>query len=125
MSQIYKLFAENFKNVSFTPEDAMEVYLWESTGKGDLKPGVFPTARAGGTCNGYAIGKIWKDFFVTEWKRDIKKGLLFVWELYMDKRYPRWWLDKIFGRKVNADTDLALNTFLKEVETAYMKRGIT
>lgn len=98
MSQVYKLFAENFKNVSFTEEDAQEVYLWESTGKGCLKAGVFPAIRTDGTYNGYMIGKTWKDWHVTEWKTAIKERLLFVWELYQDKRWPKWWLDKIFGK---------------------------
>lgn len=96
MAQVYMVFAERFKGVSFTEEDALEVYLWESTGKGNLEAGVFPNARSDGTRNGYALGKIWKDWHVTEWKAGIKEGWFFAWELYLDPRYPKWWLDKIF-----------------------------
>lgn len=98
MSEVYKLFAQlmKVKNLSYTEEDAIEVYLWESTGRGSLKAGVFPAARADGTYNGYAIGKIWKDWQVTEWKDSINKRLLFVFELYEDDIWPKWWLGKIF-----------------------------
>lgn len=99
MSQVYKLFAERFKRASFTEEDAEEVYLWESTGKGNLKAGVFPDARADGTYNGYVVGKVWKDWHVTEWRAAVKEGRLFPRELYLGGKYPKWWLDKIFEKK--------------------------
>lgn len=98
MAQVYELFAKNLKSVSFTEQDAMEVYAWETHGSGCLKSGVFPEKRLDGTYNGYMIGKIWKDWHVTEWKADIKKKLLFVWELYAEHKYPKWWLDNIFER---------------------------
>jgi hypothetical protein len=69
------------------------MYLWESQGKGNLRFGVMGIDKT--KPNGYAVGKRWMQITVNMWREDIKKGLLFVWELYEEKRYPNWWLDEV------------------------------
>lgn len=64
------------------------MYIFESTGKGDLKQNLFDAT------NGYANGKHWMDITVKMWKEDIKAGLLSKWELYLELPGIHWWLDE-------------------------------
>lgn len=74
------------------------MYEWESCGKGNLRySGIFLDNERP---NGYNLGKKWAEITVNMWKEDIKRGLLFEYELYIDVRYPEWWLDEIFSRTI-------------------------
>ena len=64
------------------------MYLYESQGK--------PIKNKN---NGFYWGKKHMDITITMWKEDIKKGLLFIWELYEDDNLPNWFLDKFMGGK--------------------------
>lgn len=85
MCEVYKLFGRDWQHLFDYSDDAMvEMFNHESLG--------LPLSEK----NGYALGKKWMDVTVEMWKEDIKKGLLFIFELYEDDRYPRWWLDIVF-----------------------------
>jgi len=47
--------------------------------------------------NGYIVGKHWMDVTVKMWNEDIKRGLLFKFELYQDPDLKdfHWWLDRV------------------------------
>ena len=79
IAEIYKIFLEKDWVVDLSEDAALEMYLYESTGQGK------PTMK-----NGYFVGKKWMDVFITQYKRDIKEGLLFPFELR--ETFPDWWL---------------------------------
>jgi hypothetical protein len=71
------------------------MFIYESRGVGDLNCGLWTNGRKP---NGYYVGKKWAEVTAVMWKEDVRRGILFVWELYTDGRYPHWWLDEIFAR---------------------------
>lgn len=85
IAEIYKRFATE-SGLDFSDDAAVEMYRFESAGKGDLRNGLF-----GGKLNGYAIGKHWMDVTIKMWREDIASGLLFRHEL--EEYYPAWFLD--------------------------------
>ena len=92
MAEIYKIFVSDKNNMDFSEKAAQEMFKYESTGKGDLKQGIFIKK---GKYNGYAIGKKWMDVTLKMWREDIASGLLAKFELYEDGKYPHWWLDEV------------------------------
>jgi hypothetical protein len=93
MSEVYRLFAGDHCTLDFSLNAAQEAYLFETTGKGNLKRGVFSDPPY----NGYAVGKHWMDATVKMWREDIRKGLLMRRELYEDPLFERehWWLNRV------------------------------
>ncbi len=71
--------------MDFTEDALFDLYVYESTGQGVVKPD-----------NGYANGKKWMDVAVAQWKEDLWRTL-WPWELYEDPDLPDWWLDKVLG----------------------------
>lgn len=87
MSEIYKLFSKDWEQIlDYSDESLLEMYLSETNGT-EVK-----------SDNGYYVGKRWLSVQVEMWKNDIRKGLLFKWELYEDEQFPHWWLDDIFRK---------------------------
>ena len=84
MSELYRVFAEDWKHVlDFSDESLLELYNYESYGgRIDAK-------------NGFAVGKKYLNLHVTEWREEIKQGMLFKHELYNDPSLPHWWLDSV------------------------------
>lgn len=88
MAEIYRRFATE-SGLDFSDEAAEEMYLFETTGKGDLQLGLF----AGQQANGFAVGKRWMDVTVKMWKADIRGGIL--WRHELEDVYPAWFLDRV------------------------------
>lgn len=88
MSEIYKVFANDWKQFhDFSDDSLIELFNHESYGT--------PISES----NGYALGKKWLNVNVSMWKEDIEKGLLNKTELYADSKFPDWWLDSIFKKQ--------------------------
>ena len=88
MAKMYKRFAEDWKKeLDFSDEAKEAFYNYESRGEGkfDLTSIYTPTN------NGYAIGKKWMDWQISEWRDDLRpynpEGTLCKFELYED--YPK------------------------------------
>ena len=92
MQTIYRYFGH--LNLDYSEKAAIEMFLFESQGTGNLELGLFDCT------NGYANGKRWMDVTVAMWQEDIAAGLLYLDELYNESslRPFHWWLDKIFKR---------------------------
>ena len=95
MEPLYRLFAGVNERNSFTEEDQLEQFLYESQGIGH-KTGLFSTGRI----NGYAVGKHNMDVTIKMWNHDMNDGfppLLWSYELYQDEEFKdyHWWLDKV------------------------------
>jgi hypothetical protein len=75
----------------FSDAAAMEMYVFETTGQGPLRSGLFSGDRP----NGYAVGKKWMDATAAMWREDIRAGLLWRFELESD--YPGWFLDRVLA----------------------------
>ena len=43
----------------------------------------------------------WLNVTVSMWKEDIELGTLFIFELYEDESYPKWFIDSIFKKRGN------------------------
>lgn len=85
MAEIYKIFAKPFEHMlDYTDEALLEMYLYESTGKG------FPSEL-----NAYFVGKRWLNVTVAMWKKDIKDGIISFQELRNDPKFPHWWLESV------------------------------
>lgn len=95
MQPIYRYFCGEGEQFDFSEQSAIEQYLYETKGIGDLKINLFN----GKKLNGYSIGKHWMDVTVKMWKEDLKTGLLFKSELYNDPDFKEfhWWLDKVIS----------------------------
>lgn len=92
MRAVYLYFAEGRFDLSDAAAEQM--YLYESTGQGDLGLGLF-----GGNINGYAVAKHWLNATVAMWLEDLRLGLLRKQELYdMIPADLHWWLDNVLKR---------------------------
>lgn len=117
MAEIYKLFVDVF-NADFSSRAAQALFDYESRGDGFIQLDTFID-----TNNGYAIGKKWCDVNIAMWLKALEKPGWY-WELksiYSDRRYPRWWLNKIFknflaGKKEFFDTPERLKRWDKMME---------
>jgi len=89
MAGVYKLFNSSG---DFSEAAMVEMYEWESKGIGNIGKALFNNR---GICNGYAVGKKWLDVMISMWRRDISDGLLHPYELYVDGKFPYWWLDRV------------------------------
>lgn len=88
MSQVYLYFARDYlDHLTFTDDMLVELYTYESTGKGSLSES-----------NGYAMGKRNIDIAVAAWTDDLNNGMLFLHELYEDENLPHWFLDKVLSQ---------------------------
>lgn len=90
-AEVYRFFATTKGwagiqgRMDFSEPAAVDMFEWESTGKcssganldGDA---IFST----GMINGYAFGKRWMNWHITEWKQSIAEGLLSPEELIDD-----------------------------------------
>lgn len=103
MSELFKHFGKDMKNLDFGDQRLLELYNHESYGS------PLPSPEQ----NGFAIGKRYLNLQVTMWKEDLYKGLLFKHELYEEPSYPHWWLDSIF----KDTTDLRGDTLKRELLT--------
>jgi hypothetical protein len=83
---LYKYFGQDYSGLDWSEDALLELYFYESTGKGNLKPD-----------NGYAHGKKMMNITISMWKEDLDKYISLE-ELYEDSNFPHWWLDKIFSR---------------------------
>lgn len=83
MIPIYELFGSPYNDLDWSDASLLELYEYESTGKGSVNPK-----------NGFAHGKKIMDITVANWKEDMFVTL-FPNELYEDDRIPNWWLDKV------------------------------
>lgn len=84
MSLMYERFAKDFSFADFSLEAKTEMFAFESQG----------TPIQSNKINGYALGKKWMDVTVSSWKEDIRKGLLYPFELLEDD-YPKWFLKRV------------------------------
>lgn len=92
IAKIYKFFAEPWKHIcDFSDEAAIEMYIFESKGVGDISVG---KRRMNDLYNGFAVGKHWLDVTVTMWREDVQAGILWANELFDDERLPHWFLVK-------------------------------
>lgn len=83
MIAVYEYFGKDCDGLDWSKNSLYDLYTFESTGKGSVKPN-----------NGYAYGKHIMDITIAMWKEDLNKTL-FIHELYEDENLPNWWLDKI------------------------------
>jgi hypothetical protein len=90
MAEIYKIFADGWNNIDFSDKAKQEMFDFESSGRGDIEIDCFST-----TNNGFAVGKKWLNVQVAMWIEDIQNGIIGKVELYNDKKFPHWWLDKV------------------------------
>ncbi len=88
MIPLYLYFARDYIDLDLSEDALYELYLFESTGQGSIKPN-----------NGYAVGKKLMDVAVAMWKEDMYRTLM-PYELYDDPDLPDWWLDKVLGSKI-------------------------
>lgn len=86
MSEMYKRFT--WEELDFSEKSLYDMYMFESTGKPELSLLDRPV-------NGYLVGKHWMDSTVKMWNEDLRKGLLFRFEL--EEEYPKWFLDKVLN----------------------------
>lgn len=88
MVPLYLIFSKDFENIlDFSDDMLYELYHSESYG---------------GRCsdnNGYAHGKKWLSVTIAAWREDIEKGYLFPLELYLDPKFPHWWLDSVLSKR--------------------------
>jgi len=70
---IYVYFSQGWDGLDYSDESLIECFEWDSSG-GEIK----------NPMNGYVIGKKWMDVTVKMWREDIRKGLLYKYELYED-----------------------------------------
>ena len=98
MCEVYKIFAGGFGVLDFSEKAMQEMFEYESNGVGDISIDGFNTI--GKKVNGYAVGKKWCDVQISAWLEDFKKNRLFarlsLQEMYWNKEFPEWWLDRIF-----------------------------
>ena len=86
MCDVYKIFAEGWKNhLDFSDDAALAMYCYETHGVAINEP----------YKNAYFVGKQWMDVNIKMWREDIQTGILTKHELYSDNTFPRWWLEKI------------------------------
>lgn len=86
MSEVYRIFTKDWEHLlDFSEKSLLEMYHSETHGD-TVSPN-----------NGFYVGKKYLNVTVKMWKEDIQKGCLFIQELYIDPKYPHWWLDNIFG----------------------------
>ena len=83
MIALYEYFGKECGDLDWSDDALYDLYTFESTGKGSIKPN-----------NGYAYGKRTIDITIAMWKEDLNKTL-WLHELYEDPNLPDWWLDKI------------------------------
>ena len=76
--------------MDFSDAAASEMFLFETTGIGDLKICLFNA----GKLNGYVVGKHWMDVTLALWLEDLQRGVLFIDELYTEYPEWHWWLNK-------------------------------
>lgn len=97
MCKIYEIFASDW-DCDFSDEAMQEMYEFESFGRGTLSISGFNTSEK--RPNGFAVGKKWLNVQVTAWlvekNQDSNFWRIIQPELYADKRYPHWWLNRIF-----------------------------
>lgn len=92
MAEIYRRFATGWEPCcDFSDQALVEMFEWESFGRGNLKFGLFN--NNGGKYNGFAVGKHWMDVTIAMWREDLRTGMLFKKELQAD--FPEWFLKKI------------------------------
>lgn len=88
MAEVYRYFARAYKDLDFSEEAALEMYLYESNGTTFIR-----------FKNGYYLGKHLMDLNLAMWKESIRLELLTVQELYEwlpEDMHP--WLDKVFNK---------------------------
>jgi len=84
MCEVYRLFSKDWEHISDYSDEAMlELYNSETYGSSVRE------------LNGYYIGKRWLSVTVAMWKEDIEQRLLTKHELYLDGKFPEWWLDSV------------------------------
>jgi hypothetical protein len=94
MAQVYRRFGGESPSLDYSETAAVAMYRFESTGRGDLRLGVFQIGP-GGALNGYAVGKHWMDATVKMWREDLRTLVLFRSEL--EGEFPGWFLDRVLG----------------------------
>lgn len=85
------MFAEDIPNMDFSEEAAQAYFDFETSGKGNLKIGMFGRQEK---YNGYMVGKHWMDVTIKMWKEDDRRGWYLPDEL--SAFYPEWWLKTIW-----------------------------
>lgn len=84
MAEVYRHFGRDWKSCcDFSDQAMIEMFNHESYG----------TSLSSN--NGFAVGKKWLNVTVSMWREDLKRGDLFIWELYDDPNLPDWWLDSV------------------------------
>lgn len=84
MAEVYRRFAEGYRQADFSEAAAVAMFAHESTGAPMPDP----------KTNGYALGKKWMDVTVAAWKEEIPSSGLLVSELRGDS-HPDWFLKRI------------------------------
>ncbi len=100
MQPIYRYFGGEDNNLDYSEDAAREMFLYETTGKGNLKATMFSTKAL----NGYAVGKHWMDVMIKMWLQDIRQGVLFIDELYKEHLEWHWWLDRVIRKPLQRKT---------------------
>lgn len=86
MSELYRLFADDWKHVlDFSDDALLSLYNHESYG----------TSLS--DRNGFAVGKKYLNLQVTAWIECLREGTLAKFELYQDPLFSNhhWWLDSV------------------------------
>lgn len=105
MEPIYRYFGEGNDNLDFNEASAVESYLFETHGTGNLKQGVFAPGQS--RFNGFAIGKHWMDVTIKMWLQDLQDGILRLEELYEEFPQWHWWLDKMVKKPLQRKSNEA------------------
>jgi hypothetical protein len=86
MSEVYQIFSSSWKHtLDFSEDSLIDMYQYETYG----------TQIKDKQTNGFYVGKQWMDANIKMWREDLENKLLSKQELYEDKTFPHWWLDKI------------------------------
>lgn len=109
MAPLYEIFARDIQGCTFTEKDLEAAFVLETYGRRAASMGIFESDT-----NGYIIGKKLLNLAVTEWKTDIKGGILFIEELYDDHEFKdySWWLDSIFNEEDRGNQKKAIGEYL-------------
>ena len=89
---LYHHFAQDERadTLDFSEEAAEAMYRFETFGDGPNPYGLWHE----GKMNGYAVGKRWLNWHLSEWKEAVAIGLLTKNELANDLTIPHPWIDE-------------------------------
>ena len=117
MVDVYEQFTEqDNSSLDFSDEALLEMYIYESTGNGNVDSRHDEYLKTGRKVNGYAVGKKWMDVTFAMWKKEVDYyGWCFaIYQLMC-------FYDKIPGWMVK----LALDKHIKKTWLGYQDNNYT